>query len=56
MIVCENADTHRLIQGARQRLVEKVAKDEVRAWLLQNWQLVEERAYNGIYLAVYGKG
>lgn len=44
MIVCENVDTHRFVQGARQRLMESVEKDEVRAWLLQNHQLPEERA------------
>jgi len=54
MVVCENADIHRFVQGARQRLMEKVEKDEVRAWLLQNYQLLEEREYNGIYLGLYG--
>ncbi len=56
MIVCENADTHRFVQSAQDRLMQKVEKDEVRVWLLQNYQLLEERVYNGIYLASYGNG
>ncbi len=56
MIVCENTDTHRFVKGARQRLMERVEKDELRAWLLDNYQLVEESVYNGIYLASYGDG
>lgn len=54
MIVCENADTHRFVQGMRLRLMEKVEKDEIRAWLLQNYELLDERVYRGIYLASYG--
>ncbi len=54
MIVCENADTHRFVQGARRRLMEKVENDETRAWLLENYQLVEDRVYIGVYLASYG--
>ncbi len=54
MIVCENADPHRFVEGAQQELREKVEKDEIRAWLLQNYQLLEERVYYGIYLALYG--
>ena len=56
MIICENADTHRFVQGARQRLMEKVENDEIRAWLLENYEVVEDRVYNGIYLASYGGG
>ena len=54
MVVCENADPHRFVRGARQRLMEKAAEDEVRAWLLQNLQPLEERVYNGVYLSLYG--
>jgi len=53
MIVCKNADAHHFVQGAQQRLMENVKKDEVRAWLLDNYQLLEERVFNGIYLASY---
>ncbi len=56
MIVCENAGAHRFVSGARQRLMEKVEKDEVRAWLLQNYQRLEESAFNGIYLSLYEAG
>lgn len=54
MIVCENANAHRFVHGARDRLLSKVADDDVRAWLLQHYQLLEERLYNGIHLASYG--
>lgn len=54
MIVCENANAHRLVHGARDRLLSKVADDDVRAWLLQHYRLLEERLYNGVYLASYG--
>lgn len=54
MIVCENANAHRFMQGSRERLLDKVAEDEVRAWLLQHCQLHQESVYNGIYLAAYG--
>jgi mannosyltransferase len=54
MIVCENADPHRFIEGTGQRLREKVEDDETRAWLLSNYQLLDERTYSGIYLALYG--
>lgn len=53
MIVCENADPHRFVRGARQRLMEEAEGDEVRAWLLQNYQPLEERVYNGVYLSLY---
>jgi mannosyltransferase len=56
MIVCENANPHRFVQGAEQRLMEKVERDEVRSWLLQNYQLLKESVYNGMYLALYGHG
>jgi 4-amino-4-deoxy-L-arabinose transferase-like glycosyltransferase len=54
MIVCENADAHRFAHGARDSLLRKVAADDVRAWLLQHYRLLEERLYNGVYLALYG--
>lgn len=53
MIVCENADPHRFAREARQRLMQKVEEDEVRAWLLQNHRRLEERVYNGVYLSLY---
>lgn len=53
MIVCENADPHRFARGARQRLMQKVDEDEVRAWLLDNHRLAEERIYAGVYLSLY---
>ncbi len=53
MIVCENADPHRFAREARQQLMQKVEEDEVRAWLLQNHQRLEERVYNGVYLSLY---
>lgn len=54
MIVCENADPHRFVQGSTQRLMEKAEKDPVRAWLLENYQPLEESLYTGIHLALYG--
>jgi hypothetical protein len=56
MIVCENADPHRFVQGTQQQLMEKVEEDKVRAWLLQNYQLLEVRVYNGIHLSLYDTG
>ncbi|NIN65090.1 MAG: hypothetical protein GTO63_10385 [Anaerolineae bacterium] len=56
MIVCENAGAHRFVPGARQRLMGKVEEDRVRAWLLQNHQLLEARVYNGIHLSLYDTG
>lgn len=56
MIVCENSDPHRFVQGTKQRLMEKVEEDKVRAWLLQNYQLLEVRVYNGIHLSLYDTG
>jgi hypothetical protein len=53
MIVCENADPHRFARGAHQLLMQKVEEDELRAWLLDNHRLVEERVYAGIYLSLY---
>ncbi len=53
MIVCENGDTHRFVQGTQQRLMEKVEDDQVRTWLLQNYQLVEERIYTSVHLSLY---
>ncbi|TKJ31132.1 MAG: hypothetical protein CEE40_02425 [Chloroflexi bacterium B3_Chlor] len=53
MIVCENTDPHRFVRGARQRLMAMAEKDAVRAWLLQNYQPLEERVYNGVYLSLY---
>jgi hypothetical protein len=52
--VCENANAHRFVDGARDRLLSKVADDDVRAWLLRHYRLLEERLYNGVYLALYG--
>jgi mannosyltransferase len=54
MIACENDNPHGFIQGMEQRLMEKVEKDEIRAWLLQNYKLLDERVYRGVYLASYG--
>jgi len=54
MIVCENADAHRFVQNNPQNLMDKVHNDEVRAWLLANYQLLDERTYRGVYLASYG--
>jgi mannosyltransferase len=54
MIVCENANAHRFVYGARDSLLSKVADDDIRSWLLQHYQLVEEQLYNGVYLASYG--
>jgi len=56
MIVCENGDAHRFVQEAPQRLMEKVERDEVRSWLLQNYQLLDVRMYNGIHLSLYDTG
>lgn len=54
MIVCENADAHRFVQDSPQNLMDKVHNDELRAWLLSHYQLLDERVYRGIYLASYG--
>jgi mannosyltransferase len=53
MVVCENADPHRFAQEIPQQLVRKVEEDEVRIWLLQNFRLLEDRAYRGVYLSLY---
>ena len=53
MIICENADPHRFAQGAQQRLMRKVAEDEVRAWLLRNRHNVKNRVYNGVHLSLF---
>jgi mannosyltransferase len=53
MIVSENADPHRFAHESRERLLRKVADDELRAWLLQNCQHVEDRVYSGVYLSLY---
>jgi len=53
MIVCENADPHRFAQETHQQLVRKVEEDELRVWLLQNFRLLDERFYSGVYLSLY---
>ena len=55
MIVSENANPHRFTKGTRENLWAKVERDEIRAWLLENMQLLEELELRGIYLALYGQ-
>jgi mannosyltransferase len=54
LIVCENANAHHFVQNNAQNLMDKVLNDELRAWLLAHYQLLDERTYRGIYLASYG--
>ena len=54
MIVSENANAHRFVQGDEQRLMERVRKDELRQSLLAHYQLQDERVYKRVYLASYG--
>jgi mannosyltransferase len=53
LIVSENANAHRFVQGDEQRLLERVRKDELRQSLLAHYQLQDERAYTRVYLACY---
>jgi hypothetical protein len=54
MIVCENANPHRFVQGRPEDLSKKVQSDELRAWLMANYELLSEQTYVGVYLASYG--
>ena len=53
IIVSENANAHRFVDGARDRLMQRVADDEVRGWLLGRYHLLDEKIYQGVYLASY---
>ncbi len=53
IIVSENANAHRFVDGARDRLLQRVADDEVRGWLTRRYHLLDEKVYRGIYLASY---
>lgn len=54
MVVCENANPHRFAQGRSEELAQKVLNDELRAWLMANYDLLSEETYVGVYLASYG--
>jgi mannosyltransferase len=54
IIVCENANPHRFVQTRSEDLKERVLGDQLRAWLLANYELLSSRTYVGIYLASYG--
>ncbi len=54
IVVCENANPHRFVHGRPEDLRKKVQSDEMREWLMVNYELLSEETYVGVYLASYG--
>jgi mannosyltransferase len=54
LVVSENANPHRFVEGNVGRLAEKVQTDQVRGWLLRHYDLLDDRTYVGVYLGCYG--